>query len=86
MTMTFKFQILLVCEKYGEYKTIHFDEQFETLELCKQKALKKFCDLDFPDYFGHPYIRILILGENPTSFIYCPFNCGIEHVNFGENG
>ena len=84
--MTFKFQILLACEKYGEYKIIHVDEVFDTIERCKQKALKKLEEVDFPDYFGHPYFRILILGKEIKSFIYCPFDCGIEHVNFGDNG
>jgi len=84
--MAFKYEIKLVCERYGEYKTIHFDEVFETLELCKQAFLAKLSDFDFPDCFGHPYVRILVLGEFPSSFVYCPFDCEAEHVNFGEHG
>ena len=84
--MAFKYQILLTCERWGEYNVIYVDEVFESLEKCKQHALNKLNDFDYPDHFSHPYLRFLILGKEIKSFIYCPTNCGIEHVNFGENG
>ena len=79
MDLTFKYEILL--ESKNEFAVKSFDTTFTSWENCQKASFQQLLHLDYPDHFGHPYIRYTsyISGTKIKSMLYCPEECGKNH-------
>ena len=81
MALTFKYEILMFCKRTEEFVATCFDTDFTSWEACQTESLEKLMDWDFPDHFGHPYLRYTSYrnGTKIKSIVYCPGNCSNNH-------
>ena len=82
MALTYKFDILLGCERHAELVVQHCDKIFTSWQQCQFECLGRITNLSFPDHFGHPYIRYTSYRAEIKikSIIFLPLLIVVENI------